>query len=153
MKINQTMNYLGQSYDLEYQDADDFSQLPVSQCTQVYGVCLYNGQVVLGFSRRMQQWSLIGGTIEPHEKFEATLIREVKEESNMKVIKYWPIGYQKFVKTGNYQLRYACLVEPYGPFIADPSATDHIIKPADFKKYIKWGKIGDRLIARALEKA
>ena len=159
MRITEPIVYLGKSYDLTYEDADDFSKLPYDKCTQVYGVCFYNGQVVLGYSRHMQAWSLIGGTIEPGEKFEQTLSREIKEESNMKVLKYWPIGYQSFGEDDHYQLRYACLVEPYGPFVADPGAREgagvdkiKLINPVDFKTYTKWGKVGDRLIERALEK-
>ena len=55
------MVYLGKPYNLIYEDAADFSNLPRDKCTQVYGVCFYNGQVVLGFSRHMPAWNLIGG--------------------------------------------------------------------------------------------
>jgi hypothetical protein len=159
MKIKETMFYLGKIYDLVYEDADDFSKLPRDKCNQAYGVCFCDGMVVLGFSRRMKEWSLIGGTIEADETFEAALAREIKEESNMKLIKSWPIGFQRIAKTSFYQLRYACIVEPYGPFKADPAATSYngvdritLIDPTEFNKYIKWGKVGDRLIGRALEK-
>jgi len=158
MQINETMVYLGKKYPLHYEDKDDFSDLPHEKCTQVYGICFYKSKVVLGFSRKMQKWSLLGGTIEPNEKFVDALTREVQEESNMKVIKYWPIGFQKLTNDTNYQLRYACTVEPYGPFVADPDAGEGhgvdritLIDPQDFKKYLNWGNIGDRLIERALE--
>jgi ADP-ribose pyrophosphatase YjhB (NUDIX family) len=158
MLINETMIYLGKKYPLIYEDRDDFSDLPLKKITQVYGVCFYDGMVVIGFSRKMKKWSLLGGTIEPGENIEDTLIREVKEESNMEVLKYRPIGFQKLIDDTNYQLRYACIVEPYGPFIADPDAGDghgvdriKLIDPKDFKKYIDWGKIGDRMIERATE--
>jgi len=158
MRINETMIYLGKKYPLIYEDKDDFKDLPYEKCTQVYGVCFYKDKVVLGFSRTMKKWSLLGGTIEPGEKIEDTLLREVKEESNMEVLKYWPIGYQKLTDDSNYQLRYACVVVPYGPFVSDPDASDDhgvdritLINPKDFKKFIDWGKIGDRLIKRAIK--
>lgn len=158
MRINETMVYLGKKYPLIYEDKDDFNDLPYEKCTQVYGVCFCDGKVVLGFSRKMQKWSLLGGNIEPNEKVEDTLKREVQEESNMKVLKCWPIGYQKLADDSKYQLRYACLVEPFGPFVTDPDASDGhgvdritLIDPKDFKKYIDWGKIGNRLIKRAIE--
>jgi len=158
MKIKETANYLGKPLALLYRDSDNFDELPKEKCRQVYGVCFYNGLVVLGFSRRMQKWSLIGGTVEPNETIEEALIREIKEESNMKVLKYWPIGYQEVVDEGVYQLRYACIVEPYGPFKKDPDAgegygVDKIctVDPQEFTKYVQWGKIGKRLIERAQE--
>lgn len=158
MIIKETAIYLGKPYELIYKDADDFSKLPYEKCQQAYGICFYKGKVILGFSRRMNKWSLIGGTIEPNETFEDALSREIKEESNMKLLKSWPIGYQKVVDSNIYQLRYACLVEPYGPFIADPDATEDngvdriiAINPSEFNTYISWGKIGNRLIKRAAE--
>jgi 8-oxo-dGTP pyrophosphatase MutT (NUDIX family) len=159
MQIKETVLYLGKKYPLIYVDSDDFSNLPKKYCTQAYGICFCDGKVVLGFSRRMQKWSLIGGTIEPGETPEQALTREIKEESNMKIIKYWPIGYQYVVGELKYQLRFACVVEPYGPFVQDPDASEDngvdritLIDPKDFKKYLGWGKIGDRLLERALEK-
>lgn len=158
MKIKSTVEYLGKSYQLIYQDTDDFSQLPYKDCKQAYGVCFYKNKIVLGFSRRMQKWSLVGGTIEHNETLEQALKREIQEESNMRILKCWPIGYQTEVGKSNYQLRYACVVEPYGPFRADPDAGEHygvdritLVKPEDFNKYINWGKIGERLLERALE--
>lgn len=159
MQIKETMIYLGKPYNLVYQDCDDFSDLPREKCAQVYGVCFYKDKVVLGFSRRMQKWSLIGGTIEPNETIQETLKREIQEESNMKLLQFWPIGYQKLVGSDDgYQLRYACTVEPYGPFVEDPDAGEDngvdriiLVEPKEFNKYIGWGKIGDRLIERSLK--
>lgn len=158
MQIKETMLYLGKKYPLIYKDSDDFSNLPLKDCIQVYGVCFYKGKIVLGFSRKMQKWSLIGGSVEPGEDLQSALAREIKEESNMQLIKCWPIGYQHEPGKHKYQLRYACIVKPYGPFIEDPDAgEDHgvdritLIDPKDFKKNINWGKIGDRLLERALQ--
>jgi 8-oxo-dGTP pyrophosphatase MutT (NUDIX family) len=159
MQINEIMLYLGKKYPLTYKDSDDFSNLPLKDCAQVYGVCFCGGKIVLGFSRTMQKWSLIGGTIEPGEELLQALAREIKEESNMELIKCWPIGHQISVgKYDKYQLRYACMVQPYGPFVADPDAGEGhgvdritLIDPKDFTKHIKWGKIGNRLLERALE--
>ncbi|MCX6712062.1 MAG: NUDIX hydrolase [Candidatus Vogelbacteria bacterium] len=101
---------------------------------------------------------MIGGTIEVGETFEQTLKREIQEESNMAVLKALPIGYQKVIDTRDdsyiYQLRYACLVKPLGPFVSDPagSVTEvKLIDPVEYKQYFDWGKIGERIIERALE--
>ncbi|MCX6712777.1 MAG: hypothetical protein NTY66_01060 [Candidatus Vogelbacteria bacterium] len=96
--------------------------------------------------------------MEKGETFIETLKREIQEESNMKVLSCLPIGYQKVTDTRDnsfvYQLRYACLVRPYGPFIEDPAGSITKIKlidPAGYKQYFDWGQIGDQIISRALE--
>lgn len=159
--MNITENYIGYSgvtYKLEYFDADSFDDLDYSKCRQVYGVCFYDKQIVIGYGGKKQNWGLIGGTIEPNETFEQTLKREIQEESNMEILSALPIGYQKVTDTRDgsfiFQLRFACNARPFGPFISDPagSVTEiKLIDPAEYKKYFDWGKTGERIIERALE--
>lgn len=156
-----TENHHGRSgvdYIVEYHDVDDFNSLDKSKCTQTYGVCFYGDKMVIGFGGKKKDWGLIGGTIEPGETFEETLHREIQEESNMKILKSTPIGYQKVTDTRDgsviYQLRYACVVEPFGLFVSDPAGgvTEiKLIDPKDVKRYFDWGKIGERIIGRALD--
>jgi ADP-ribose pyrophosphatase YjhB (NUDIX family) len=141
----------------EYHDADSFDDLEYKKCRQVYGVCFCGEKMVIGFGGQKQGWGLIGGTIEAGETFEETHVREVREESNMKVLSCLPIGYQKAVDTPDnsyvYQLRYACAVEPHGPFVSDPAGgvTEiKLIDPAEYRKYFDWGEIGERIVTRAL---
>ncbi len=154
--------YLGKSgvtYIFEYQDCNDFSILPYDQCRQCYGVCFTgNNQIVIGFGGKKQAWGLIGGTIEFGESFEQTLRREIQEESNMEILDFKPIGYQKMtdIRDGSfvYQLRFMCNVRPFGPFIEDPAGTILEIKEieiGEYKNYFDWGVIGERIIQRALE--
>jgi len=159
MKI--TENYLGNSgvkYIFEYEDANSFDNLEYDKCRQAYGACFCDDKLVIGFGGKKNDWGLIGGTIEPGEKFEETLKREIQEESNMEVLKALPIGYQKVIDTRDdsyiYQLRYACLVKPLGTFVSDPagSVTEiKLIDPLEYKQYFDWGKIGERIIERALD--
>jgi len=154
-------NYIGKSevkYIFEYEDADSFEHLEYERCRQTYGVCFCEDKMVIQLNGKTGRWGLVGGTIEAGEKFEETLKREVQEESNMEVISYLPIGFQKAIDTLNqsygYQLRYACKVKPYGPFVSDPAGSVieiKLIDPKDIKQYFDWGKIGDRLIERTLE--
>ena len=71
----------------------------------------------------------------------------------MKVIKQLPIGYQEVVKPDgkiDYQLR-SC---PIGEFVKDPAGSVTEIKLIDlkeYKNYFNWGKIGDRIMERAME--
>jgi 8-oxo-dGTP pyrophosphatase MutT (NUDIX family) len=148
----------GVAYRLESRDADSFDDLEYSKCRQVYGVCFCGGKMVIGFGGQKQGWGLIGGTAEDGETFEQTLTREIWEESNMKVLACLPIGYQKVIDPRDdshiYQLRYACTVEPLGPFVADPAGgvTEiKLIEPTAYRKYFDGGEIGERIVARALE--
>src|SRR3990167_7338674 len=52
------------------------------------------------------------------------------------------------------QVRSFCIVEPIGNFAADPDGDVTEIKlidPKDYKQYFDWGKIGERVMSRAME--
>lgn len=159
--MNLTNKYIGRSgveYIFDYSDLDSFDDLDLSKCTQTYGVCFCDGKIITGYNKVDKAWGLIGGTIEKGETLEQTLRREIKEESNMEVLSYRPIGCQKAIDTRDdsfvYQLRYVCTVKPYGPFVSDPAdaiTEIKLIDPKDYKQYFDWGKIGDRIIERAVE--
>jgi len=139
-----------------YEDTDSFDHLLNEKVTQVYGVCFVGDEIVIVYSGKRNHWILPGGSVENGETFDKCLKREVKEESNMKVLSLVPIGYQKVDFEGKIfnQLRYVCMVEPYGDFISDPdgSITEiKLIDPKDYKQYFDWGAIGDRIMERALE--
>lgn len=155
---NTYKDHAGVEYTFEYQDADSFEHLDKSRCKQTYGVCFCDDKIVFGYSGGRKEYGLIGGTIEESESFEQTLRREIKEESNMEVLSYLPIGYQKVTDSiGSepfYQLRYACLVKPYGPFLCDPMGDIveiKLVNSEDYKEYLKWGDIGNRIVERAIE--
>ncbi|MEI7480292.1 MAG: NUDIX domain-containing protein, partial [bacterium] len=102
----------GEEYIYEYFDSTDFNSLPRDRVKQAYGVCFFNDLMVIGYGGLKKGWGLIGGSIEANETFEETLIREIKEESNMEVVSFIPIGYQKLTNVENmkiiFTLRYAC---------------------------------------------
>lgn len=144
----------------EYEDMDSFDSLNDSFCRQSYGVCFCEDKLVIVFGffgGKEREWGFIGGKREEGETFEETLRREIQEESNMEVLSFLPIGYQKVIKEDGsfkYELRYVCKVKPLGAFVSDPAGVVTEIKyidPKDYKEYINWGKIGDRLVERALE--
>jgi len=159
-KIISELNWGGDKYILEYCDSDNFDSLPYENCQQVYGVCFVKNKMVVVFGeggKNGNGWGLVGGHVEKGESFEETLIREVQEETNMKVIKCTPVGVQKVISPNGkiyYQLRYFAFVEPIGKFEKDPAGSVSKIKminPKEYKKYFDWGEIGDRIIGRAIE--
>ncbi len=160
VKIISDLQWTGEKYRLEYTDLDSFSGLPYEKCVQVYGVCFVGDKIVVGHGKTSESdwgWNLIGGHIEKNETFEQTLSREIKEESNMDMMSCLPIGVQKVTTPSgevSYQLRYVAVVRPIGKFENDPGGSVskiRLINPLDYKKYFDWGKIGDRIVERAME--
>jgi 8-oxo-dGTP pyrophosphatase MutT (NUDIX family) len=158
----------GIDYLVEYSDADTFDHLDYDRCTQCYGVCFIKNSkttdtLVIGFGGKKKGWGLIGGSIEKGETYEQTLRREIIEESNMEILSFLPVGYQKMTVelTGNFffQLRYVCIVRPLGEFKIDAGegmAEKGItaikqIDPLKYREYFNWGEIGERIIQRAIE--
>lgn len=156
MIINDFMVWKDRKIKLVWHDCDSFDDLPKDKLQQSYGVCFYGNKLVItrgGFGK----WNIVGGHIEKGETPEEALEREVIEETNMKVLKQIPIGYQEvFEPEGKlvFQLRSFCIVEPIGRFKRDPaeSVTEiKLINPKDYKKYFDWGKIGNRIMEMAIE--
>lgn len=152
----------GKEWIYEYFDSIKFDELPQDRIKQAYGVCFYGNDMVIGYGGLKKGWGLIGGSLEPGETYENALVREIKEESNMEIVSYIPIGYQKLTNVENgkliFQLRYACKVKPIGEFSIDggDGITEKgitkikLIDPLTYKEYFDWGEIGDYIIKKAI---
>ena len=152
----QITNSIGQVFEVTYRDEDPDTNLGDTVISGVHSYCFYNGKMVIVCSSK-KEWTPPGGGIEPGETYEEASIREVKEESNMKVLKQEYIGYQDiWIAHENRmvrQVRMVCIVEPYGDFESDPDGDIFEIKlidPKDYKEYFDWGEVGDHLMKRAL---
>jgi ADP-ribose pyrophosphatase YjhB (NUDIX family) len=157
MVIHSELVWEGKRYRLKYVDVDNFEGLLREKCKQIYGACFFKNKLVITYNNITKQWNLVGGSIKKNETFEEALRREIQEETNMELLEYASIGYQASTDPDGdtiFQLRTACLVKPLGPFHTDPTGAVTKIKlidPLDYKKYFDWGKIGDRIIERAVE--
>ena len=139
-----------------YRDLDSLEEIKDLKIDGVHAYCFYEGKLVLVYAKEKGTWTPAGGGVESGENVEEAVIREVKEETNMKVLKQKIIGYQEVFELDrvHVQTRSVCIVEPYGPFVSDPDGDITEIKlidPADYKKYFDWGEVGDYIMARALE--
>ncbi|OGE35223.1 hypothetical protein A3C32_02765 [Candidatus Daviesbacteria bacterium RIFCSPHIGHO2_02_FULL_41_14] len=158
MEIKSQFENRGKTYKFTYHDRLPETPTDPKILDGVHSFCFYKDQLVVVYGGQKDYWTPPGGAIEKGETFEEASIREVKEESNMKVLHQECIGYQdvELPEDGRIirQFRMFCIVEPYGDFVSDPDGDISEIKlidPKDYKNYIKWGEIGDRLMERALE--
>ena len=149
-------NHSGEVVNVIYKEGDPKQDLEGKILEAVHGFCFYGDSMVVVYADNKKYWTLPGGHIEDGESIEEAVVREVKEESNMKVLYQDLIGYQDIFEPGRIvrQTRSFCIVEPYGDFVADPDGDITEIKlidPHDYKQYFDWGIIGDHIMQKALE--
>lgn len=157
MEIKSKLNRrTGQVFDVVYREDNFLSNLEGKSLQAVHAYCFYNDKLVVVYADNKGYWTPPGGGIEQGESTEEAVIREIKEETNMRVLRQEIIGYQDIYEPEKIirQTRHFCIVEPYGEFVADPDGDVtkiDFINPADYKKYFDWGVIGDRIMKRAIE--
>jgi 8-oxo-dGTP pyrophosphatase MutT (NUDIX family) len=137
-----------------HEDNNVFSALPNDQIKSVATFCYFNGKFVIVNNAGL--WQPVAGRIESGETPEQALVREVKEESNMQVLKYYPVGYHFCLRDGKpmYQTHYLCFTKPYGPFVSDPASEVTEIKLVSYdeiNKYVLSEDIGLLMLPRCLE--
>jgi ADP-ribose pyrophosphatase YjhB (NUDIX family) len=157
MEIESTLtNRAGQVLKVVYREGNPLKDLEGKILQAIHAFCFCGGKLVVIYQAEKGYWAVPGGGIEEGETYEEALVREVKEESNMKVLRQELIGYIDIYENTRIirQTRSLCIVEPYGDFVSDPAGDVTEIKlidPADYKQYFDWGEIGDRIMERAGE--
>ena len=159
MEIKSTLiNRSGQTLITEYRDIDSTSDLDDRKVHGVHAFCFSGDKLVIVYSAAKGYWTPPGGGVEQGETVEDAVTREVQEETNMRVLKQRPIGTLQIFESDfpKFQIRSVCIVEPIGPFVADPDLDEgvteiRLINPTDTKQYFDWGIVGDHLMKRALE--
>ena len=157
MKIKSTLtNHEGQVLEVAYHDMEQESDLGDRKVQGVHAYCFCKDKLVVVYAANKGYWTPPGGGVEKSEDIRTAVRREVKEETNMNVIRQRFIGFQDIKEPQGIvtQTRSVCIVEPYGPFVTDPDGDITEIKlidPKDYKQYFDWGEIGDRLMDRALQ--
>lgn len=157
MQIQSTLtNQSGQTLDVFYHEGNPLENLDGKILQAVGAFSFRNGKFVLVYNPKRKSWTPPGGGIEHGETFEDAVIREVREESNMKVLHQEFIGYQDIHELDRIvrQTRSFCIVEPLGEFVSDPDGDITAIKlidPKDYKQHFDWGVVGERIMTRALE--
>ncbi len=157
MEIKSTLtNRDGEVFDVVYREDDPLKDIDGKVLQGVHGYCFYGDKMVLVYAEAKGYWTPPGGGIEEGESYEEATVREVLEETNMKVLDQKLIGYQDIYEHKRIvrQTRSFCVVEPVGDFISDPDGEITAIKlidPSEYKQYFDWKEIGDRIMERALD--
>lgn len=160
MTIESTYNSkrTGLTWNVQYEELDSFDSIRELPIGAAGALCFCEDKLVVVFAAENRNvWEIPGGGLEEGETFEECITREIHEESNMKVLELFPLGYeiQHCITTNEtyYILRYAAKVEPYGPFVADPANGEiteiKLIDPKDYKQYFDWGERSDVLMKKA----
>src|SRR3989344_1050116 len=137
MQLQSTLtNNLGQTLKVIYSEEDPLIGLDGKILQGVHAFCFYGDKMVL-VKHPQSGWVPPGGNIELGETFEQAVVREVKEETNMKIIFQKLIGHQDIYELERIvrQTRSFCIVEPYGDFASDPAGEIIEIKFIDPKEY------------------
>ena len=157
MEIKSSIDWPDGSLKVVYRDFDKLEELGDRKVSAVHAYCFYKGKLVIVYAGKKNEWTPPGGGVDGNETALQAVIREVKEESNMKVLKHAFIGYQDISESGRVltQTRSVCIVEPYGDFIEDPDEGEiteiKLIDPGEYKNYFDWKEIGEHIMKRALE--
>ena len=141
--------------DVAWYDVLTKDQIPDFPWHQVYIVGDYKGKVPVVIFQDPPN-NLPGGKTEPGETLEQTMVREVEEETNMRVISWEPLGYQICTHRGtgqiSYQFRAYAKLEKIGEFINDSGGNvqgHKLIELEKINEYINYGVVGERLISSA----
>lgn len=146
--------YEGDRITVEWFDIHEKCKIPNIGWEQIYVIGNYNNKtpIVIYENRRD---NLPGGHVEAGESLEMAMHREIKEELNMRVISWMPLGYQKLSKPNDsdvvFQFRVYAKLEKIDKFINDPGGSvigHRLVDLEDVNKFINYGKVGDRLILR-----
>jgi len=138
-----------------YNESDPEIELNNAFLQGVHAYCFYGDKLVVVYAESKKYWTPPGGGIESGETYEEATVREVLEETKMKVLHQEFIGYQDIYEPERTvrQTRSFCVVEPIGDFVSDSDGEITAIKlidPKDYKKYFDWKEIGDRIMERSL---
>lgn len=130
----------GQVFDYSYFEGLDPNENLENKILQaVHGLCFYGDRLVIVYAEDKGYWTFPGGGIEQGETYQEATAREIREESNMKVLHQELIGFQDIYEPDKTirQTRSFCIVEPYGDFVSDPDGDITEIKlidPKDIKQ-------------------
>ncbi len=143
----------GETIKCDWYEVSSIDDLPDVAWEQVYAVGNVAGKVPVVHYANREVRNLPGGRFdEPGDTIESVLHREMREELNMRVLSWRPIGYQFLSnqKFGDaYQLRVYAELEPIGEFVSDPGGGvigHSLVSIEELNTHIRYGEVGERII-------
>lgn len=149
-------NRSGELVLTHYRDIDSYEDTGEHPIKAVQAYCFHEGKLVVVYAENKGYWGPPGGGVEDGETAEAATVREILEETNMRVLHQMPLGTLIIsASDGTYtHVRSMCVVEPIGPFIGDPDGdvTEiQLVEAESLKDYFDWGEPGEHQLKRALD--
>lgn len=152
--LQSSFKFSGETIFADWYDISSLTELPDVDWQQVYVIGNVNGQIPVVHYKNSDDCNLPGGKFDkPGDTIERVLEREMREELNMRVISWRPIGYHYLTskRFGNsYQLRIYAKLDIIGKFVSDPGGNviDHSLVPInELNSVIKYGDIGERIVS------
>jgi ADP-ribose pyrophosphatase YjhB (NUDIX family) len=159
MEIKKTIiTSAGLKFEIIYNDVDNDSAFEGKKMESVRAYCFMNDRLLI-VRESEGNWGIPGGGLEKGESVREGAVREVIEETNMRITNMRLVGMHETIRpTGEsvFHARVVCLVEPDGDFVEDPGGEVTEIKFIEPSEFIPmcdahWGKQADRKLERALE--
>lgn len=143
MIVKNALTHNNERCDVHYMTLNTFEYIPSHEVEKVHAVCFYRGKILLVNLQEWNVWSIPGGTIEKGETPFQCLKREIIEETNFRIVDFFPLATQLILSPSNqthFRLLYVCEVEPIGKFVSDPAGSVgkiELVDPKDYKNYIE----------------
>lgn len=149
-EIRSSFEYDGKTILMDWYTVRNKKDIPDLPWSQVYAVGNLDGLVPLVTSTTSAKpYNLPGGTVEPGESIEETLVRELIEECNMRVISWEPLGYQIIAEPGGKsvpQFRVYAVLEKIGEFVSDPGGgviSNSLVTIDEMESTLHYGASGE----------
>jgi len=157
MELKETFtNREGLIVTSRYQDIESELDFSGKIITGARAYCFHKDKLVIVHESK-GHWGMPGGAMETNEDVRAGIRREIKEETNMRVIKMRLFGLIENQKTETeYHIWSACFVEPLGEFSSDPAEEITEIKEIDPHEWLTYPGISEsnmrkRIFNRAMQ--
>lgn len=147
--IVEWFEYDGKKYRMEFYRIKNKNDIPKLPWGQIYAVGNYSGKVPV-VKYEAHKDNLPGGGVEAGESLEDAIDRELREEINMSIVDWEPLGYQKNISETDgevsYQFRIYAKLKKIGEFHEDLGGVVigyHLVDIDDLNTAIQWGQLGD----------
>lgn len=156
--IKSSFKYQGDTIDVEYFDCDDFSEIEKEAIQGVHAICKVGDKFAMAIHKK-NGLMLYGGGVERGEKIKNALERELSEESNLQILKYYPVAYQRCTnsRTGETVIQARCYIEAKenGEFLGDPAGSiigRELLSEVELMKFFNdWGITGEAFFDKSLQ--